>query len=194
LTLTTSNDRTESNKCESPFLRLPPEIRNQIYEYVFYEGAYRFYNPSTALPQTYPALRRFPFKFDHKVLDRFGILRVSRQLYGEVAILPFRLSTFSFDSRYSRGCLKDVLTYAQCRAIARIEVHIKDDYLIWFLEHKEGNRSEVEAGAVSFRGLGGLKRLKRLCLTVYLCFVFQKGSKCEARGFQGNGARVVVQR
>jgi hypothetical protein len=60
-------------------------------------------------------------------------------------MLPFSLNTFSFDSRYCRERLEDDLTYAQREVIARIEIHIKNDFLMWFLEHKEGRRSEVEA-------------------------------------------------
>ncbi|KAI4651713.1 uncharacterized protein J4E79_009194 [Alternaria viburni] len=72
------------NQRESAFLRLPGEIRNQIYAYVFRD---------TTIPkfsQMFKAdlERRLPVPADLRLLT------VSRQVYAETRLLPFKLYAF----------------------------------------------------------------------------------------------------
>ncbi|KAI4707661.1 hypothetical protein J4E89_007766 [Alternaria sp. Ai002NY15] len=72
------------NQRESPFLRLPGEIRNQIYAYVFRD---------TMIPkfsQMFKAdlERRLPVPADLRLLT------VSRQVHAETRLLPFKLYAF----------------------------------------------------------------------------------------------------
>jgi hypothetical protein len=82
------------NAINSPLLRLPAELRNRIFTYVFSGEEYRFLGNERG-----PITCRIS-SFQHNGL---GPLLVSRQLYIETAILPYKLGTFRFmfDDCYS---------------------------------------------------------------------------------------------
>ncbi|KAI4676682.1 uncharacterized protein J4E84_009517 [Alternaria hordeiaustralica] len=78
---------TELNAAQSPLLRLPAEIRNAIYTFVFSDQVYRYdvsgNNDSSIICRAeYPCL---------------GLLLASRQVHHETALLPYELATFVFE-------------------------------------------------------------------------------------------------
>ncbi|CAN9334720.1 unnamed protein product [Alternaria alternata] len=83
-------ETAKRNAIESPLLRLPPEIRNGIYAYVFGNTRYRF-RPNIR-PQVYPVV----FKPDQTEYRHPNLPLVCRQLYHETRLLPYKLGTFSF--------------------------------------------------------------------------------------------------
>ena len=75
------------NQRDSPLLRLPPEIRNQIFEYAL--GGH------TIWLQDAPKWRR---GVKHKkTRNLLALLAVSRQAYAETAMIAFSLNTFCAD-------------------------------------------------------------------------------------------------
>jgi len=82
------------NTLNSPLLRLPAELRNVIFAYVFSDNVYLFdgsnvyrkYTASTTL-------------FDE---NNLGVLVASRQLHAETALLPYQLAFFHFKFRVSK--------------------------------------------------------------------------------------------
>jgi hypothetical protein len=71
----------------SPLLSLPAELRNIIFTYVFYDGTYFFYRPTTG---TGPSPRpTWP-----------GLSATCRQLNAETALLPYTLNKFEFPNTW----------------------------------------------------------------------------------------------
>ncbi|CAI9625594.1 unnamed protein product [Alternaria burnsii] len=68
----------------SPLLRLPGEIRNEIYRHVLNKGVFEFENDVVLRTTGYG--------------ERFTLLRVCREIYNETRLLPFSLNTFYFGS------------------------------------------------------------------------------------------------
>ncbi|KAF1959339.1 hypothetical protein CC80DRAFT_385158, partial [Byssothecium circinans] len=69
------------NQLQSPLLRLPQELRDQIYGYFFKEQSWEFYNKAKAA-QSKP--------------NAMALLRTCRQLYAETATIPYKTDSFSF--------------------------------------------------------------------------------------------------
>ncbi|KAL1794580.1 hypothetical protein ACET3X_006396 [Alternaria dauci] len=91
-----------------PFLRLPAEIRNIIYHYVFY---------GTRISLR-PALR----KIQPTGRPNLSLLYVCRQLHDETALLPYMLT--SFDVNYSMTTwnkYRDMKLFLEKRSRAQIE-------------------------------------------------------------------------
>jgi hypothetical protein len=111
--------RWSINQKDSPFLRLPAEIRNQVYEYALggntikigfetYRSTYKRNEPNKLAPVFMYNCTVFsqltnPFK-DHKqpfveISSGFTLLNsICRQLYLETATLPYKLNLISFAS------------------------------------------------------------------------------------------------
>jgi hypothetical protein len=77
----TDSLRSLRNQCESPLLRLPGEIKNQVYEY--------------ALGGKTWTIWRGQDDVCNKRKDALALLRVCRQLHADTAALPFKLSIFA---------------------------------------------------------------------------------------------------
>jgi hypothetical protein len=70
------------NATFSPLLRLPPEIRNTIYTFVFGIG--------TIL------MIHLRYGLSCRTEGSLNLLRVCRQVYTETCLLPYKLNTFDF--------------------------------------------------------------------------------------------------
>ena len=117
----------ERNYSASSFLRLPPEIRLQIYNLVlggqtlfitqdwpdFKDGEEPVYStsPRTETTKELPMLyswgkfqTKLAAKHDNNVRSEdnyhVGLLRVCRQIYTETSLLPFQLNAFEFADSY----------------------------------------------------------------------------------------------
>jgi hypothetical protein len=75
-------NRYARNTTESLLLRLPGEIRNQIYEQVFGQRTYGFWVHSFKATYTQP--------------NDLALLGVCRKIYAEARLFPFSLNTFCF--------------------------------------------------------------------------------------------------
>lgn len=107
----------ERNYSASPFLRIPPEIRLQIYGLVlggqkiwighrrsevddtrgwpgqyFHKGGYFYHHTASPFDKANP--------LDN--LLNIPLLRVCRHVYTETALLPYKLNTFTFDNDSTR--------------------------------------------------------------------------------------------
>jgi hypothetical protein len=97
----------------SPFLRIPGELRNRIYDYLF------------------SGVKIRPVR---KATDLINIFFVCRQLYAETALLPYRESTFAFQAvrtpirfRKGKAVVSEFLakrTYAQLLAMQHFEIWV----------------------------------------------------------------------
>ena len=90
---------TELNATQSPLLRLPAEIRNQIYSYIFNDilytlNVYKWRHDGTIRFFTY---RPPPF-YDY--LGHVVIPFACRQLHHETSLLPYQLATFDFGKAF----------------------------------------------------------------------------------------------
>ncbi|KAI4706347.1 hypothetical protein J4E89_009081 [Alternaria sp. Ai002NY15] len=98
-----------SNAANSPLLRLPAEIRNEIFAWVFCDVKYeiaetyrmtdsvvRLQIAGAYLPDPNPYNFDLPFikTNDPETLVVLGLLRVCRQIHAEVALLPYSLASF----------------------------------------------------------------------------------------------------
>jgi hypothetical protein len=106
--------RWSTNQSNSPFLRLPAEIRNQIYEYAlgFQTITIGYETYRSSYEESKPVFRYRSTVFNHitnpfkerqqsyvKVSKGFTLLNnTCRQMYIETSVLPYKLSTIAFDS------------------------------------------------------------------------------------------------
>ncbi|KAH7076569.1 hypothetical protein BKA63DRAFT_594012 [Paraphoma chrysanthemicola] len=123
---------TRSNAIESSLLRLPAELRNKIYAYVFYEGTYclKISNrtrPGHYLPEKVPVCLE---QCNHAL----ALLRVCRQVHAEAKLFPYWLNVFQFDSLLAfQFCIglesrKHRFTLEQRQAVRTLELEL---YLGW---------------------------------------------------------------
>ncbi|KAH5409424.1 hypothetical protein HBI46_173970 [Parastagonospora nodorum] len=89
---------TEINAQVSPLLQLPAELRDQIWHYVLKDHIIRpLPNRLQNLLRKYELAMKEKFPgFKRPSEHRFSLLLVSRQVYAETGILPYKLSTFVF--------------------------------------------------------------------------------------------------
>jgi len=82
------------NALNSPLLRLPAELKNSIFAYVFSDNVYLFNGTNAYLDKTTSIT-----SFDENDL---GVLVASRQLHAETSLLPYHLALFQFKFRVSK--------------------------------------------------------------------------------------------
>jgi hypothetical protein len=145
------------NRQSSPLLRLPPELRNQIYEYVLGGEIYYLLDSSgrmILIKNRYNGARR-PQK------HCFALLETCRQLHAETASLPSSLNTFASSSLTIANFFSK-LTTAQQEAVKGVRL-----YLQWYLKLEW---SETLGGDIDFAFLGGLGGLRIVDVRVFdLC-------------------------
>jgi hypothetical protein len=141
-------------------LRLPPEIRNQIYEYALGGTDLRFHSErsasKTSLEVQRPTRAGGRFKREDRLAHPFGLLKVSHQLYAETKALPFHLNIIS-------GSLEDLVptftyhlsSHPQRGAIRAVHARV----IFW--GPQEGVVVDLLLRAL--RQLDGLERVQMLC-------------------------------
>lgn len=112
----------ERNVRKSGLLRLPAEIRNTIWEYAL-----------GGQPNTLCILSIFERKFAYfqtatfatgdlgTLIDSSSLLRVSRQIYSESALLPYTLNTLAFESSLA---FFDYIDCGMIRHVQNIKLNI----------------------------------------------------------------------
>lgn len=120
------------NLTASPFLLLPPEIRNRIYNFVL--GGQRLwisYAPHEHIQKTTKGRRekvhvpgRLYYRMGVRLDQKFhiGLLRVCRQTYWEAASLPYALNKFVFENDWVLRRFDKTTRPVQRRAIGRYEI------------------------------------------------------------------------
>ena len=103
----------DRNSSTSPLLRLPPELRLQIYKHVFggqrlwIDFQFRKYQTYGKIPLD-KGLEHHGARFSHFYIEDpdqkldIRLLRVCRQIFTEAALLPYALNEFVFESRLAR--------------------------------------------------------------------------------------------
>jgi len=89
--------RFETNADHSPFLRLPAEVRNAVYQFALSGQTVSSILHRSAATTTSPPLARRVDDASLRRPHRFSLLRVCRQIFIETAVLLYRLSTFRFN-------------------------------------------------------------------------------------------------
>ncbi|RYN20526.1 hypothetical protein AA0112_g10711 [Alternaria arborescens] len=103
---------TERNATSSPLFRLPAEIRNMVFNHVFQDERYCI-GPGYWM-EDYPSLRR-----------NLSLLLVSRQLYHETVLLPYKLAVFQLlYHSYEHSVLLHLKGFLRGQSKAQIEVMV----------------------------------------------------------------------
>ncbi|KAF7674957.1 hypothetical protein GT037_006720 [Alternaria burnsii] len=84
---------TETNARDSPLLRLPAELRNRIYSYVFDAVRFKVYVTTDVTGFVFP---QHSLITSYEVKVRFGMPTTCRQLYAETTILSHRSVLYEF--------------------------------------------------------------------------------------------------
>jgi hypothetical protein len=107
------NLSSERNDRESPLLRLPQEIRDQIYEYAFTNDTYTFRSISPSVAGLVQSKT-----------NSVGLISTCRRLYHETALLPFTLGSFHCAGITVPEKLHSLLTIAQRDTIQRLSFDV----------------------------------------------------------------------
>jgi hypothetical protein len=93
---------TTRNAHTSPLLRLPAELRNQIYAYVIQDGTYRFRTPIVDIDWGLLHMSDYAVHEEMYIEEPrprwAGLLRTSYQINAETRLLPYSLNGFSVRS------------------------------------------------------------------------------------------------
>jgi hypothetical protein len=150
---------TARNELQSPFLRLPGELRNKIYEYVFYIGVFTFAARFSAYSKPGPNFFGRPTCEPHL----FALLHVCKKTHSETADyhLPFSLNTFSFPLLYRMTAYYVHLQPVQLASITSIDIEVKlgtAHGIEWFVDGWKA------------RGMGCLQNVMPGVRKVKVCF------------------------
>jgi hypothetical protein len=116
----TSRNSVKSNQ-ESPLLRIPPEIRNRIWEYAL--GGKNFRQQPRGRKQMFVPMPR-------ERVNASALLRTCRQIYAETALIPFAVNTFSVNDDYwpLRRVVKSLPKYQRSQ-ITELRVELQSSEL-----------------------------------------------------------------
>ncbi|CAO2656942.1 Nn.00g057450.m01.CDS01 [Neocucurbitaria sp. VM-36] len=159
LNVTPKGDEKEltKNNQASPLLRLPPEIRTEIWKYVLGGKEYRVvYEPN---------VRRFMLSQSHtEPVHAMALLRTCRQIYSEAARMPVLHSNFSFTSMYGMRCAFRQLKPYQRKHIDLIQIEVLYKGELQGAIAQEMRYSSEQLFGMLLRKLPGVKKI---CLLVF---------------------------
>jgi hypothetical protein len=121
----------------SPLLRLPAELRNEIYAYVFTDE-YMF----ASITCSTDAIDRDYGPIIHTCINkpyRVALTSTCRALHAETQNLPFKLNEFSFESMRSFKRVALLLSPTQCALITQVSIadEISDALMLYFRDLKD---------------------------------------------------------
>ena len=111
--------RRVKNNQNSPLLRLPPEIRNRIWEYSLGHSIFR--------TQVFRSGRSHKAKLTPPTSEPsvgVALLRCCRQIYSEAALMPIRLNTLAFSNVLHIKKATKLLKAHQRKQITMIRVEV----------------------------------------------------------------------
>jgi hypothetical protein len=137
-------DRTRRNARESPLLRLPAELRDEIYKYALCGRVWDI--TPDYWDDDRPRLHTSEF---------LALLETSRQLYNETALLPFALGIFKFWHGYAAELVAHFTT-AQRDAIQTIRLTVSWSYM-YELATQNYQAKRMEKNTIFIDQLHGLR-------------------------------------
>ncbi|KAF1944057.1 hypothetical protein EJ02DRAFT_432624 [Clathrospora elynae] len=144
---------TKSNQ-NSPLLRLPPEIRNQVWELVLGGEVFRaVFTPSNL--HTKYKLTSSPAE----PTKEMALLRTCRQIYAEAAMMPLILNKFSFECVFEAKYVLSKLKTHQRKHIAHLQFELSRPSRVSVLARSDFHRFRFPLPGY----LPGLKEL-RVCI------------------------------
>ena len=146
------NEIMNRNVSSSPFLRLPPEIRLRIYKFVL-GGQQLWIGHTLSKPEREPLIHHGRTYVHPRYLHRGGffyhfdgvggkldlrLLRVSRQVFMETALLPYFSNKFIFESEKVRLAFETVVRpgkkLVQKKAVGEYEIMKWEEFEVRVLE------------------------------------------------------------
>ncbi|KAH7076417.1 hypothetical protein BKA63DRAFT_564808 [Paraphoma chrysanthemicola] len=109
----------KDNSVKSPLLSLPPELRTKIWAYAL-AGTRTHVHKRYSVQRTKSA--RGHGLVRSRIISPLSLLRVSRQVYSEAALLPYHLTTFFFDDYNDLRAFQLALKQAQLDALEVIAI------------------------------------------------------------------------
>ena len=154
----TSFNSTHQNQEKCILLRLPPELRNAVYKYVFLEDNIEICAPHSKKTDSH--------SHTHYPKQNLQLLQTCRQVYTEARLLPFASNQFK-GSHWALRSITKLLSREQANAISTIHVLI-DDMDIDIIRDKSDPRLYLKIfdtpsiWVLHWNMLSTLKRLARL--------------------------------
>ena len=137
----------------SPLFQLPPELRNNIYNYVLGGNVYHLYMPDNSVQPRSISYTSHTTQAT-RPLPTVSLLRVNRQAHDEASLLLYANNTFSFAGVAELEAFTKHCTPAQLGAITKLELWI------WGGRYLLGET--VSLGAHQFSALAGMRNLETI--------------------------------
>ncbi|KAL1795123.1 hypothetical protein ACET3X_006939 [Alternaria dauci] len=136
---------SQRNHRKSPLLRLPAELRNKIYEYVFLSQPIRPFREHREWPHwAYPR-------------SQLNLLEACRQIYLEAKLFPFALNVFVGYAEHVIELLLTTFTTSQTDIISNVRLYVDA-----FGVYRDGKLPETGLKAWFIEELGDLCQLVSL--------------------------------
>ncbi|KAJ4287295.1 beta transducin [Kalmusia sp. IMI 367209] len=119
------SDLAQKNQLVSPFLQLPAEVRNRIYEFVLSDEKFEISHENQYL---------IIGKSERKKRAYLALLLVSRQIYAETALLPFSLNTFHANEPHHMIRCTNKFSLAARQSVISIQLTID---IHWHTDRRE---------------------------------------------------------
>jgi hypothetical protein len=175
-----TNTRTLQDRT-TPFLRLPPELRNRIYEYTLSFWLLGILNPWK--PRTY---------VDKWYTDcNLSILSTCRQIYAEAKLLPFRVDVFAGWPYDFNTHLFPKLKSWQVDAITTIHIRILFDHSWGGDPSSNWPSPRLQSFLQRTRHISGLKHLQMIAESRYYMIEEERKSQEQLMEECVNSARAT---
>ncbi|KAH7069301.1 hypothetical protein FB567DRAFT_614836 [Paraphoma chrysanthemicola] len=112
----------KDNSVNSPLLRLPPELRNKIWAYTL--GDTRIHIRKQYPVQRTKSTRAYGLVHSRRASRPLSLLRVSRQVYSDTALLSYHLTTFIFGNYNNLRAFQLALKQPQLAAVEVVVISI----------------------------------------------------------------------
>ncbi|CAN9441274.1 unnamed protein product [Alternaria alternata] len=144
---------SQRNHRRCPLLRLPAELRNKIYEYVFLSHPVRPFREHREWPYwAYPR-------------SQLNLLETCRQIYFEAKLFPFALNVFVGYAEHVIELLLTTFTASQTNTISTVRLYVDA-----FGVYRDGKLPEIGLNAWFIEELGDMCQLVSLSEVTLIWF------------------------
>ncbi|KAH6848873.1 hypothetical protein B0T12DRAFT_515440 [Alternaria alternata] len=144
---------SQRNHRRCPLLRLPAELRNKIYEYVFISHPVRPFREHREWPHwAYPR-------------SQLNLLETCRQIYFEAKLFPFALNVFVGYAEHVIELLLTTFTASQTNTISTVRLYVDA-----FGVYRDGKLPEIGLNAWFIEELGDMCQLVSLSEVTLIWF------------------------
>ncbi|OWY43715.1 hypothetical protein CUC08_Gglean008343 [Alternaria sp. MG1] len=144
---------SQRNHRRCPLLRLPAELRNKIYEYVFLSHPVRPFREHREWPHwAYPR-------------SQLNLLETCRQIYFEAKLFPFALNVFVGYAEHVIELLLTTFTASQTNTISTVRLYVDA-----FGVYRDGKLPEIGLNAWFIEELGDMCQLVSLSEVTLIWF------------------------